>query len=133
MAKPNERPAPAASGRLAPLRDPLRAICLLVIGVSLCVSFARLLSVEPLQSANDRSRWCTVWSLVEQGTYKIDDAIRRASCILSPLAMPDAATDWSTEAINEQDWLPAGRLKPAHRLSARQACAQPPKLACTCL
>jgi len=26
----------------------------------------------PILSANDRSRWCTVWSLVEQGTYKID-------------------------------------------------------------
>jgi hypothetical protein len=26
----------------------------------------------PLLSANDRSRWCTVWTLVEQGTYQID-------------------------------------------------------------
>jgi hypothetical protein len=29
---------------------------------------------EPLQSANDRSRWCTARALVEQGTYRIDDA-----------------------------------------------------------
>ncbi len=28
---------------------------------------------DPLQSANDRSRWCTVWSLVERGTYRIDE------------------------------------------------------------
>lgn len=27
---------------------------------------------KPLQSANDRSRWCTVWSLGEMGTYQID-------------------------------------------------------------
>lgn len=26
-----------------------------------------------LQSANDRSRWCTVWSLVERGTFQIDE------------------------------------------------------------
>jgi hypothetical protein len=28
-------------------------------------------------SANDRSRWCTVWSLVERGTYRIDEIIQR--------------------------------------------------------
>lgn len=31
----------------------------------------------PLFSANDRSRWCTVWSLAERGTYQIDEIIRR--------------------------------------------------------
>ena len=31
---------------------------------------------EMLQSANDRSRWCTVWSLVERGTYQIDEIDR---------------------------------------------------------
>ncbi|HTI50822.1 MAG TPA: hypothetical protein VL475_07720 [Planctomycetaceae bacterium] len=31
----------------------------------------------PLFSANDRSRWCTVWSLVERGTYEIDEIIRQ--------------------------------------------------------
>ena len=30
----------------------------------------------PFQSANDRSRWCTVRSLVDQGTYRIDDVIQ---------------------------------------------------------
>lgn len=77
MAKTAERPAPAATGWFAALRDPLRATCLLLIGVSLCVSFARLLEVPPLQSANDKSRWCTVWSLVEKGTYRIDEAIAK--------------------------------------------------------
>ena len=28
-------------------------------------------------SANDRSRWCTVWSLVHRGTYQIDEIIER--------------------------------------------------------
>jgi len=31
-----------------------------------------VLSAQPLQSANDRSRWCTIYSLVEHGTYHID-------------------------------------------------------------
>ena len=36
------------------------------------------MQARPLQSANDRSRWCTVRALVEQGTYRIDD-VRRQS------------------------------------------------------
>jgi hypothetical protein len=28
-------------------------------------------------SANDRSRWCTVWSLVHRGTYQIDEIMQR--------------------------------------------------------
>jgi len=35
--------------------------------------FASILKAEPLQSANDRSRWATVWSLVERGTFQIDE------------------------------------------------------------
>ncbi|MEJ7595184.1 MAG: hypothetical protein WKF77_26975 [Planctomycetaceae bacterium] len=37
------------------------------------VIFAAILQAEPLQSANDRSRWSTVWSLVERGTFQIDE------------------------------------------------------------
>lgn len=32
---------------------------------------------SPMLSANDRSRWCTVWSLVERGTYQIDEIITK--------------------------------------------------------
>ena len=35
--------------------------------------FAAILQAEPLQSANDRSRWATVWSVVERGTFRIDE------------------------------------------------------------
>lgn len=35
-----------------------------------------IFSSQMLQSANDRSRWCTVWSLVERGTYQIDEIDR---------------------------------------------------------
>jgi hypothetical protein len=34
---------------------------------------AAVLQAAPLQSANDRSRWATVWSLVERGTWQIDE------------------------------------------------------------
>lgn len=34
---------------------------------------AAILKSEPLQSANDKSRWCSVWSLVERGTWQIDE------------------------------------------------------------
>lgn len=32
-----------------------------------------ILQAEPLQSANDRSRWATVWTLVERGSFQIDE------------------------------------------------------------
>jgi hypothetical protein len=48
---------------------------LLLIAVAAAGSLAAILNAAPLQSANDRSRWCTVWSLVERGTYQIDEII----------------------------------------------------------
>ena len=52
-------------------------VCWMLILVSMSVSTARLMQARPLQSANDRSRWCTVRALVEQGTYRIDDVRRQ--------------------------------------------------------
>lgn len=49
------------------------AIYSVIISVAMILTTARLFSSPPLQSANDRSRWCTVWSLVERGTYQIDE------------------------------------------------------------
>ncbi|WP_417391641.1 hypothetical protein [Gimesia sp.] len=48
------------------------AVYLLLITVTCGQSLAAIMNSAPLQSANDRSRWCTVWSLVEEGTYQID-------------------------------------------------------------
>ena len=39
---------------------------------------ARLIDSEPLRSANDRSRWCTVYSLVEENSYQIDQIRQRS-------------------------------------------------------
>ena len=59
-----DKPASETSG------DPLG---LVIICVSTLVVVWFVLNSSPLQSANDRSRWCTVWSLVERGTYQIDE------------------------------------------------------------
>jgi hypothetical protein len=50
---------------------------LLMVLASMSVITARLLDAPPLQSANDRSRWATVWSLGERGTYQIDEIRRK--------------------------------------------------------
>lgn len=52
-----------------------------MVMVVLLASFLQaifLAKAKPLQSANDRSRWCTVWSLVERGTFQIDEIRQRA-------------------------------------------------------
>ena len=44
-----------------------------IFAVALGLFTAAVWRVKPLLSANDRSRWCTVWSLVERGSYQIDE------------------------------------------------------------
>jgi hypothetical protein len=46
---------------------------LLIIVLATALQVWAVAQSRPLQSANDRSRWCTVWSLVERGTYHIDE------------------------------------------------------------
>jgi len=48
----------------------------LLIVIAMVLGTIRLIESPPLQSANDRSRWATAWSLVERNTYQIDE-IRR--------------------------------------------------------
>ena len=45
----------------------------ILIVIAVALHSTALLNARPLQSANDRSRWCTVWSLVERGTFQIDE------------------------------------------------------------
>ena len=67
---------------VAEARAARRFAMLLIIATSSAMSFIQILQAPPLQSANDRSRWSTVWSLVERGTYQIDEI--------------DAAPGWGT-------------------------------------
>lgn len=66
----------------AEARTTRRFAMLLIIVTSSAMSFTQILQAPPLQSANDRSRWSTVWSLVERSTYQIDEI--------------DAAPGWGT-------------------------------------
>lgn len=60
-----------------------RAIYALLIGVSAAIMLARVVRIDspdpksptPFLSANDRSRWATIRSLGDDGTYVIDDII----------------------------------------------------------
>jgi hypothetical protein len=62
------QPDPAAIHNRA--RWAAYAVILAITGGVLTAAVCR---VKPLLSANDRSRWCTVYSLVERGTFQIDE------------------------------------------------------------
>ena len=47
----------------------------LLIAIAGGLGAASILRVQPLLSANDRSRWCTVRALVDEDTYQIDKII----------------------------------------------------------
>ena len=63
---PPEFAATESSGRASTAES-------LLILIATAVIAAAVLQAPPLQSANDRSRWATVWSLIERGTYQIDE------------------------------------------------------------
>ena len=67
---------PPNSGRISLIEH-------ILIVAATAVITAAVLQAPPLQSANDRSRWATVWSLVERKTFQIDeiDAVGRWSTI----------------------------------------------------
>jgi hypothetical protein len=66
MTTPPEAPDPTAG--------PCGSACLAaaLITVAAVVNAVVILQAPPLQSANDRSRWCTVRSLLEDRSYRID-------------------------------------------------------------
>jgi hypothetical protein len=66
-----DQPYPVPQELKAVIRPDKVGLALILL--SFVVAVVALLSSQPLQSANDRSRWCTVWSLVERGTYQIDE------------------------------------------------------------
>ena len=51
-------------------------LCLL-LALTFGLLLARISGASALGSANDRSRWCTVWSLAEQNSFIIDDIMQR--------------------------------------------------------
>lgn len=71
------KPAPPSPDAAKAAARVCRMAQLLIIAVATLLHFVFLVKAKPLQSANDRSRWCTVWSLVEQGTFQIDEIRQR--------------------------------------------------------
>jgi hypothetical protein len=53
--------------------EPRQFVALLVITTTTALALGLALKLPTQLGANDISRWCTVWSLVERGTYAIDD------------------------------------------------------------
>lgn len=59
----------------------IRTVIYLLLGLAAVLQFCRIVQVQsatgevPFQSANDRSRWCTIAALAISGTYEIDEII----------------------------------------------------------
>lgn len=58
---------------MPPRADARQFVALVVITVATAVATGHTLRQPAFMTANDISRWCTVWSLVERGTYVIDE------------------------------------------------------------
>lgn len=71
----NSQSVTILDNNLQPSRQEYRIVWLL-LAILAGLLLARLASSQPLRSANDRSRWCTVRSLVDHGSYQIDDVIK---------------------------------------------------------
>ena len=63
---------PADPDRLASPGSAIR-VALIVIAAATAQSLGVALRIPTQLTANDISRYCTVWSLLERGTYAIDD------------------------------------------------------------
>src|SRR4051812_40386555 len=70
-----DRAAPAPDPDDAPetRSEPRRFFALIVIGTSTAMALGATLKMPTQLEANDISRWCTVWSLLERDTYAIDN------------------------------------------------------------
>jgi hypothetical protein len=53
--------------------EPRSFVALVVITAATALALGVLLRQPSMMAANDISRWCTVWSLLERGTYVIDE------------------------------------------------------------
>ncbi len=75
-----------------------RLVGLLVITTATALLFGATLKIQSLFEANDISRWCTVWSLLERGTYIIDDCpwqARTQDKVKRPDRLPQPGPDSS--------------------------------------
>ena len=65
---------PQSETELTPGRpEPRRFVAALVITAAVALALGVQLRQPSMMAANDISRWCTVWSLLERGSYVIDE------------------------------------------------------------
>lgn len=110
---------------LPPGRSPARQfVALLVIASATAVSLGLTLRTPTQLEANDISRWCTVWSLLERGSYEIDDCPWQAKTqdkVRKPAVFdkgnPDAPKHYYSSKPALLPTLVAGLLYPARKLS----------------
>ena len=89
----------------------------LIIIAAMAVVTAKLMDAPPLGSANDRSRWCTVWSLVERDTYQIDEIRQRRGWDTIDLVRHDGHFYSSKPPL--LPWLVAGVYSVAKAITGR--------------
>lgn len=93
---------------------------LLIITAAVAVALGVVMRQPSLMGANDISRWCTVWSLLERGTYVIDDCPwQNETQDKVFIAVPSSASarHYYSSKPALLPTLIAGMLYPARRLS----------------
>lgn len=69
-----DEPVPPIDPESSPVRPEWRRmVAVLVITSATALTLGVALRAPTNYGANDISRWCTIWSLLERGSYKIDD------------------------------------------------------------
>ncbi|MDB5349128.1 MAG: hypothetical protein JWN86_375 [Planctomycetota bacterium] len=106
-------PIDSEEGGLRPERSQARQfVAMLVIGVATALVLGVTVRSPTQLEANDISRWCTVWSLLERGTYAIDespwqartqDKVRKADKLAEPGNGASALTRFEY-AIAPRSW-----------------------------
>ncbi len=104
--------------------EPRRFVGLIVTTAAVALALGVVLRQPSMMGANDISRWCTVWSLLERGTYIIDecpwlvdtqDKVYRAS--RWDLASSEPVKHYYSSKPALLSTLIAGVLYPARRLT----------------
>lgn len=103
-----------------------RYVTIVITIVAAAIAAGHTLRQPTFMTANDISRWCTVWSLLERGTYAIDECpwqVDTQDKIYRPRKSPGAAPTDSAERHYYSSkpalisTLIAGILYPARRIS----------------
>lgn len=93
---PNDQGEPIRS-------EPRRFIALIVITAATAMALGATLKTPSQLEANDISRWCTVWSLLERGTYAIDDCPWQSKT-QDKVRKPDKLADPGTDRLKKVEY-----------------------------